>query len=289
MTENTDKTRFNTQARPNWCPGCGNFGIQTALKKALLELEMQPHRVVMSSGIGCSSKIAHWVNIYGLHGLHGRALPIAAGMKLGNHDLTVIAEGGDGDGLSEGLNHFLQAARRNVDFTYVLHNNNVFSLTTGQAATTANQGAITASTPQGAIEPPYQPCVLALASGAGFVARAFSGDSNQLKDLLVAAVKHPGFAFIEVLQVCVTYNPAKGYKWYQERVYKLDETGYQPDDRQAALRLALDPDPDRLATGILYQGESRPYREALPMLHDGPLADRPDGDRDIDRLMHEFI
>ncbi|MBW2459990.1 MAG: 2-oxoacid:ferredoxin oxidoreductase subunit beta, partial [Deltaproteobacteria bacterium] len=133
-------TTFNTREGPNWCPGCGNFGLQSALKKALFELGLPPHRVCLSTGIGCSSKIAHWVQAYGFHGLHGRALPVAAGIKLANHDLTVIAEGGDGDGFSEGIGHFIHACRRNLDLTYIVHNNGVFSLTTGQASATGAQG-----------------------------------------------------------------------------------------------------------------------------------------------------
>ena len=289
MNNNSDKTRFNTVARPNWCPGCGNFGILSALKKALLELDLKPHQVVMASGIGCSSKIPHWINIYGLHSLHGRSLPIAAGIKLANHDLVVIAEGGDGDGLSEGLNHFVQACRRNIDLTYIIHNNGVFSLTTGQASTTGRQGFVSSSTPEGAIEPPLNPTALAITAGATFVARGFSGDIGQLNDLVVAAVRHPGFAFIDVMQVCVTYNPARSYKWYKERVYDVQEKGHDSTDRNKAIALALESDENRLATGILYRGDSNRYEDSLPQLKKGPLVNRDIDSIKVSNLMAEMV
>lgn len=289
MNGDGDKTRFNTAAKPNWCPGCGNFGIQSALKKALLELDLEPHQVVMTSGIGCSSKIPHWINVYGLHGLHGRPLPIAAGLKLGNHDLVVIAEGGDGDGFSEGMNHFVQACRRNIDLTYIVHNNGVFSLTTGQTSATGKQGFASSSTPEGSIESPVNPVALAITAGASFVARGFSGDMDQLRDLIVAAIKHRGFAFIDVLQVCVTYNPAKSYKWYKDRVHELEDENHNPTDRDKALALALSFDEDRLATGIFYQGDGNPYEDSLPQLKKGPLVSHHIDSIDISVLMAELI
>jgi 2-oxoglutarate ferredoxin oxidoreductase subunit beta len=289
MNISGDKTRFNTVAKPNWCPGCGNFGIQSALKKALLELNLEPNQVVMASGIGCSSKIPHWLNIYGLHALHGRSLPVAAGIKLANHDLVVIAEGGDGDGLSEGLNHFVQACRRNIDLTYIVHNNGVFSLTTGQTSATGKQGFVSSSTPEGAIEPPLSPTALAITAGATFVARGFSGNMGQLNDLVIAAVRHRGFAFIDVMQVCVTYNPARSYKWYKERVYDVKEKEHDPADRNKALTFALAPDDDRLATGIFYQGDQNPYEDSLPPLREGPLVNQNIEQTDIQGLMTELI
>jgi 2-oxoglutarate ferredoxin oxidoreductase subunit beta len=287
MTDSNDLTRFNTQAKPNWCPGCGNFGILSALKKALLQLDLEPHEVVMSTGIGCSSKIPHWINVYGLHSLHGRSLPIAAGIKIGNGDLCVIAEGGDGDGYSEGMSHFIQACRRNVDVTYIVHNNGVFSLTTGQTSTTGKQGFVSSSTPQGSIEPPFDPVTLAIAAGASFVARGFSGDMDQLRELIVAAVNHPGFAFIDVMQVCVSYNPAKSHKWYKERVYKLEDIGHNPADRSGALTFAGAG--EGIATGLFYLDERPPYEHAIPHLQDSPLVKRDIGNIEIGGLMSELI
>ena len=289
MSNANDKTRFNTKARPNWCPGCGNFGIQSALKKALLELNLEPHQVVMSSGIGCSSKIPHWINIYGLHGLHGRTLPIATGIKLANNNLVVIAEGGDGDGYSEGMNHFIQAARRNVDLTYIVHNNGVFSLTTGQTSTTGKQGFVSNTTPFGAIEPPFRPIALAITAGATFVARTFSGDINRLSELIVAAIKHRGFAFVDILQVCVSYNPEKSYKWYNDRIYNLEDKGHDPTDRSNALTLALADDKDGLATGIFYQSVSSPYEDSLPQIKKAPLVEHDIKNVEIGNMMAELI
>ncbi|UCC43700.1 MAG: 2-oxoacid ferredoxin oxidoreductase [Candidatus Zixiibacteriota bacterium] len=289
MNNSDDKTRFNTVARPNWCPGCGNFGIQSAVKKALLELDLEPHQVVMTSGIGCSSKIPHWLNVYGLHALHGRSLPVAAGIKLANHELVVIAEGGDGDGFSEGLNHFVQACRRNIDLTYIVHNNGVFSLTTGQASATGEKGFVSSSTPEGAIETALNPVALAIAAGATFVARGFSGNIDQLNDLVVAAVRHRGFAFIDVMQICVTYNPARGYKWYKERVYDVQEGSHDPADRNKALISAVEFDEDRLATGIFYQGDQNPYEESLPQLGTDPLVNQDIEGIDVRSLMAELV
>jgi len=289
MTDANDKTRFNTEARPNWCPGCGNFGIQASIKKALLALDLQPHEVAMASGIGCSSKIAHWINIYGIHGLHGRPLPLAAGIKLANHKMAVIAEGGDGDGYSEGMGHFIHAARRNVDMTYIVHNNGVFALTTGQASTTGRQTRVTISTPHGAIEPPFSPTALAIVAGATFVARGFSGDTDQLADLVAEAIRHHGFALVDVMQVCVSYNPERSYKWYQERVYKLDSQGYDPSDRDKALALGLDTGEERLATGVLYRTERPAYEDKLQQLQEAPLAERDISRIDVSNLMEALI
>lgn len=289
MNGDSDKTRFNTAAKPNWCPGCGNFGIQSALKKALLELDLEPHQVIQASGIGCSSKIPHWINVYGLHGLHGRSLPVAAGLKLANHDLVVIAEGGDGDGFSEGMNHFIQACRRNIDLTYIVHNNGVFSLTTGQTSTTGKQGFVSSSTPDGSIEPPFDPVALAITAGASFVARGFSGDMSQLRDLIVAAIRHPGFAFIDVMQVCVTYNPTKSHKWYKERVYDAEQEGHDPTDRSKVLALILSSDHDRLATGIFYQGDRNRYEDSLPQLKKGPLVSHDIDSIEVGNLMAELV
>lgn len=290
MNDTNDRVRFNTEARPNWCPGCGNYGIQSALKKAFLQLDLQPHQIVMSTGIGCSSKIPHWVNVYGLHSLHGRCLPIAAGMKIANTELCVIAEGGDGDGYSEGMNHFMHACRRNVDFTYLVHNNGVFSLTTGQTSATGKQGFVSSSTPRGSIEPPFNPLALAISAGATFVARGFSGDMEQLRNLVVSAIEHRGFAFVDIMQVCVTYNPAKSYKWYKERVYRLEDNGHDATDMTQALAAALDADSkNRLSTGIFYEVDRPAYEDSLPQISKVPLVRQDIGNIKIEHLFDELI
>jgi 2-oxoglutarate ferredoxin oxidoreductase subunit beta len=285
MNSSNNRTRFNTEAKPNWCPGCGNFGIQSALKKALLELELKPHQVMLASGIGCSGKIAHWVNVYGLHSLHGRTLPIAAGAKLANNELVVIAEGGDGDGFSSGMSHFIHACRRNIDITYIVHNNGVFSLTTGQTSSTGRKGFVSSTTPTGSIEPPFPPTALAISAGATFVARGFSGDIAHLSELIAAGIGHPGFAFIETRQICVTYNPGMGHKWYKERVFKVEDTAHDPSDRAQALSIALGEADEKLATGIFYQTESSPYEKSLPQLEKGILRDQTIANVDVTDLL----
>jgi 2-oxoglutarate ferredoxin oxidoreductase subunit beta len=289
MTSSGDRTRFNTQEKPTWCPGCGNFGIQASLKKALLSLDLQPHQVLMSSGIGCSGKIPHWIRLNGLHGLHGRTLPIAMGMKLANHELTVIAEGGDGDGYSEGMSHFIHAVRRNVDLTYIVHNNGVFGLTTGQVSPTGEKGFVSSTTPGGSIEAPFLPAALALSAGATFVARGFSGDLDHLSTLVAEGIRHRGFAFIDVLQVCVSFHPAKSYAWYQDRIFKLEDTGHDTGDRGKALALALQGGEDRLATGVFFQKEAPAYEESVSAIVRGPLVDRDSAGVDLAPLMEEFI
>ena len=289
MGNNSNQTKFNTEARPNWCPGCGNYGIQAALKKALLNLDLEPHQVVMSTGIGCSSKIPHWVNVYGLHGLHGRALPLAAGIKLANHNLVVIAEGGDGDGLSEGMGHFIQAARRNIDLTYIIHNNGVFALTAGQTSATGKQGFISSSTPFGSIEPPFSPTALAVVSGATFVAAGYSGDIPQLAYLIAEAIKHRGFSYVNVMQVCVSYNPEKSYQWYKDRIYSLNNENYDAADRNKALEIILNSGEDRLATGIIYQSDKPSYESSLPQIQKFPLVEHDINNIDISKLMTGLI
>ena len=281
-------TRFNTAAKPTWCPGCGNFGIQNAIKKALLSLNLQPHEVVISSGIGCSGKIPHWVNVYGFHGLHGRALPVATGLKLANHKLVVIAEGGDGDGYSEGMGHFIHACRRNVDMTYIVHNNGVYGLTTGQVSPTGDKGFASSTTPHGAIECPLQPLALAISAGANFVARGFSGDAERLSKLISEGLRHKGFSFIDVLQVCVSFNPSKSYKWYQERVGNLEDEGHDPTDRAKALEVVFRDD-GLLPIGVFYRGCEPAHEEGLPQLSAGPLVERDITDVDIRQLTKELV
>lgn len=283
-----DPARFNTEAKPTWCPGCGNFGIQNAIKKALRSLDLQPHEVAISSGIGCSGKLPHWINTYGFHGLHGRTLPVATGLKLANHELVTIAAGGDGDGYSEGMGHFVHACRRNVDMTYIVHNNGVYGLTTGQVSPTGDRGFISSTTPHGALEWPFNPLALAITAGANFVARGFSGDFEHLGDLIAEGIRHPGFSFIDVLQVCVSFNPSKSFKWYQERVGRLEDEGHDPTDRMKALE-AVFRDDGRLATGVFYRGSAPKHEDGLPQLSGEPLVERDIGNVDVSELMNELI
>lgn len=264
---------FETHQFPTWCPGCGDFGIWTALKQALVSLSVEPHQVAVVFGIGCSGNQANFVQAYGFHGLHGRALPLATGLSLANHGLTTIVMGGDGDGYGEGLAHFIHAIRANPNITYIVHNNQVYGLTKGQTSPTSVQGFKTGSTPTGSLDEPINPIALALAADCGYVARGFAGDVAQLRELIVNGVRHLGFALIDVFQPCVTFNHLNTFSWYYQRVKKLSELGHDPTDRLAALTRALD-SADILPTGLFYQRAKPTYQDGLPQLKDGPLVQR---------------
>ena len=208
---------------PDWCPGCGDFGVLAALQKALVELQIQPYNVVTISGIGCSSNLPGYISTYGMHTLHGRALAVATGVKMANHDLTVVVTGGDGDGFGIGGNHFIHTMRRNVDLLYLAMDNQIYGLTTGQVSPTSRLGMKTKSTPFGSVEGPINPISLALSAGATFIARGFSGDQKHLTDLIKQGLEHKGFSFIDVFSPCVTYNHDNTYPWFKQRVKKLED------------------------------------------------------------------
>src|SRR5256712_4489510 len=225
---------YRTQVHNDWCPGCGDFGIVNAIQMTLLEMQLEPHRVAVYSGIGCSGKTPHFINAYGFHTLHGRSLPIATGGALANPGLTVVAVGGDGDGLGIGAGHFVNTGRRNVDFTYVMYDNQVYGLTKGQASPTLPKGIKTKSMPTPSIVEGINPIAMALASGYTFVARSYALDVRHLKQTLRQAIEHRGSAFVDVLQTCPTYNDINTKEWYAgddlpskaPRLYKLEESGY---------------------------------------------------------------
>ena len=248
---------FKSDTKPIWCPGCGDFSVLTALTKALAELARPREQVALISGIGCSSRIPAYTRVYGLHGVHGRALAVAAGVKLANPDLTVIAAGGDGDGLSIGGNHFLHACRLNVDMTYVLMDNQVYGMTKGQASpTTAPEWCESKLTPHGTGVSPVAPLHLALASGVNFFARGFAGKPNELAALILAGIAHPGFSVIHVLSPCVTFRPEqRGWK----SVVHASDAPPATDPTEALARFA---DDDGFTTGILYQADRAPFLPA---------------------------
>lgn len=284
-----DPTQFETQHMPTWCSGCGDFGIWRALKKALAAAGVAPHACVVVFGIGCAGNMADKLRAYGFHGLHGRALPVAEGIKLANHKLPVLVVAGDGDGYGEGMAHFIHSARANHDVTYLVYDNAVYGLTKGQTAPTSPEGFISSSTPAGVVEQPVHPLALALAAGATFVARGFAGAADHLAQLIVQGMEHRGFALIDILQPCVTFNHLNTYEFYRERVYQLSATRYKPTDRQKAMEKALEWDA-KIPLGVLYQSEERPaYHERESPLAAGPLVDAPLGTTDVAKLWSEFF
>ena len=274
--------------QPAWCPGCGNFGILKALNKTLVELKIEPHRLLLVSGIGQAGKLPHYTRGNVFNALHGRPVPSAIGAKIANPELVVIAISGDGDGYGEGGNHFIHAARRNHDLTYLVHNNQVYGLTKGQASPTSDVGFITKSTPYGAANP-INPIALAIVSGASFVGRSFSGDIDHLSGLIKKGIAHHGFSLIDILQPCVSFNHKNTFQWYRKRVYKLeDESGYDPGDRKAALEKAFEWG-DRIPVGVIYQKELPVYEDQLPALSQGPLVTQAIDPKRTESLLHEFI
>lgn len=287
------KKEFETPNRPTWCPGCGNFGMWEAFKRACEQLDLSFEQLAIVWGIGCHGNGADFTRCQGFHALHGRALPVAGGLALADPGLQVVVEMGDGDCYGIGVGHFVHACRRNIAMTAITHNNQIYGLTTGQASPTTEQYMRTPSTPTGVLEEPVNTVGLAIAEGATFVARGFAGDIPHLTELFVQAIGHKGFALVDVFQPCVTFNKLNTFAWFRERVYKLDESGWDPSDKVKAFELSLTtyhemsctPEQCRVPIGVLYREEGRPtYQEGLPQL-DGPLWKRAVRPRDISEAL----
>ena len=244
---------YKSAVKPVWCPGCGHFGVQAALFRTLAYLDLPPEQVAVISGIGCSSRLPNYTACYGFHGVHGRALAVATGLKLARPELTVLTVGGDGDGFSIGGNHFLHACRRNVDMTYIVMDNEVYGMTKGQPSPTTPQDWDSKIAPGGTGVSPFLPLAVALASGANFIARGYAGDPNEVARMLVEAIRHPGFSFVQVLSQCITYRPEE-----KEWKHSVHASSQEPatDLVAAAQRLVSE---DSLTTGVLYKGERPPY------------------------------
>ncbi len=283
---------FKGKVDPDWCVGCGDFGVLHSLQKACVELGLQPHRILTVSGIGCSSNLPGYIHAYGMHTLHGRSLAVATGAQLANHELTVIATGGDGDGYGIGGNHFTHTARRNVDITYLVMNNQIYGLTTGQISPTSTMGMKTKSTPFGSVEAPMNPITSAIMNGATFVARGFAGDPKHLTELIKQAVQHTGFSLLDVFSPCVTFNHDNDFPFFKERVKRLEDEAHDPTDWKSACEKAMEWG-DTIYTGLFFQKKETPALHQLePVLDEGgPLALRSLGvtseqaERIINRMM----
>jgi 2-oxoglutarate/2-oxoacid ferredoxin oxidoreductase subunit beta len=264
---------FKGKVDPDWCPGCGDFGVLAAVQKALVELQIPKHEVATISGIGCSSNFPGFIDTYGMHTLHGRSLAVATGFKLANHAMTVLVTGGDGDGFGIGGNHFMHTTRRNIDLTYIVMDNQIYGLTTGQTSPTSRLGMKTKSMPYGNIENPINPISIALAAGATFVARGFSADQKHLTELIKRGIQHKGFSFIDVFSPCVTYNHDNTFLWFKPRVKKLeDNPEYDPTDWSAAMEKSLMWG-DEIPIGRFFERTDLPsLNEADPVLKSGPLV-----------------
>ena len=269
---------FKGKADPDWCPGCGDFGVLTALKQALVELNLRPHQVMTISGIGCSSNLPGYVSTYGMHTLHGRALAVATGAQLANHDLKIIVTGGDGDGYGIGGNHFIHSMRRNVDLTYIVMNNQIYGLTTGQISPTSTKGMKTKSTPTGSVENPIFPVSLAIAAGATYVARGYTGQVKHLVDLIKGGIQHKGFALIDAFSPCVTFNLDNTHEFFKHRTKKLEDMGHDPTDFAAAIQKSYEWG-DEIPIGLFWKREDLPSLDQLEAILEegGPLARRPLG------------
>jgi 2-oxoglutarate ferredoxin oxidoreductase subunit beta len=276
---------LKTPKKNTWCPRCGNFGILIAFKQALTKLNLERDQIVLVSGIGCHGKMVNYVNVNGFHGIHGRVLPLATGIKLANPDLTVVGFAGDADCYDEGWGHFAHAIRRNIDMTLIVHDNMVLGLTTGQATSTSQQDFKTKTTPYGVIPPALNPVAHALLSHGTFVARGFAGDMMHLRDLMVEAMNHKGFAFIDVFQPCVTFNYLNTFEWYKERIYKLDETKHDANDKWKALERALEWG-NQIPIGIFYKDDRPTYSDNLPQ--DKSLTKFPLKNIDITSLLNDM-
>ncbi len=279
---------YDNDSTPSWCPGCGNYAILPSLKQALVDLELYPHQVLLVSGIGQAAKLPHYMNCNGINGLHGRSLPLATAAKLAHHELTLIVIGGDGDCYAEGGNHLVHAIRRNPDITLLVHNNQVFGLTRGQAAPTAERGFITKMEPQGAPLPPFNPLTLAISQDASFVGRGYAGHSQHLTDLIKAAIRNPGFSMIDILQPCVSFDHQHTYAWYGERVYHLDRN-HDSSDKFAAYHKAEEWG-EKIPLGIFFQKARPAYGRLKPILEQGPLLlQPPTSPAAIETLFDEFL
>ncbi|GAQ93941.1 2-oxoglutarate ferredoxin oxidoreductase subunit beta [Thermodesulfovibrio aggregans] len=272
--------------KPAWCPGCGNFMILKAFNEAMVEMGIEPYEFVIVSGIGQAGKFPHYTKCNTFNGLHGRTLPVATGIKLANHKLKVFAVAGDGDCYGEGGNHLMHAIRRNIDIKLFVHDNQIYGLTKGQASPTSMKGIVTKTQPFGVFSEQFNPLAMAVALNCSFVARAFAGDIEHLKSIIKEAVNHKGFALVDILQPCVSFNKINTFEWYRQRVYKL-ENDYDPSDRTRAFEKALEWG-DRIPTGIIYKSERPTFEEHIPVIREKSLVEQ-EFQFNVKKLIEKFL
>ncbi|SEB01978.1 2-oxoglutarate ferredoxin oxidoreductase subunit beta [Thalassobacillus cyri] len=264
---------FRNKVKPNWCPGCGDFSVQASIQRAAANVGLEPEDLAVISGIGCSGRISGYINSYGFHGIHGRVLPIAQGVKMANKNLKVIASGGDGDGFAIGMGHTVHAIRRNLDITYIVMDNQIYGLTKGQTSPRSEKGFKTKSTPEGSIESAVNVMEMALSAGATFVAQSFSSDLKELTSLIEQGINHEGFSLINVFSPCVTYNKVNTYDWFKENLVSLDDIeGYDSSDRKKAMATLMEH--NSLVKGLIYQNtEQKSYQDLIHGYADHALKD----------------
>lgn len=281
-----DIKKYDSDFKPTWCPGCGAFGIFNSLKTVFDQQGWGLDDVCLTYDIGCSSNMANFIKVYGLGGLHGRSLPAACGVSLAHHQMPVIAIAGDGGAYGEGLNHFMAACRANYNLTYVVINNQIYALTTGQTSPTTAQGQKTKSTPFGAIEKPFNPLTAAIENEAGFVSRSYAANPQHMIKVLTAAIKHNGFALVDILSPCVTWQKKdQPFSWYHDRVYELEK---KPYSKEEALEIARQ-EPEKLPIGIFYTNDRPSYQDKLPQLKNEPLVHQSIKTTDISPCLEEFL
>jgi len=278
---------FDNHKENTWCPGCGNFGILSSMKAAFEELGLAPEDLLIVSGIGQAAKLPHYIHANGFNGLHGRALPAAFGAHVANSKLKLVVNTGDGDALAEGGNHFIHAIRKNMDITHLIHDNQVYGLTKGQAAPTTPLGQKTTLQIEGVRVDPLNPVTLAISLGCSFVARANAGDQPFMKEILMAALNHRGYALIDILQPCVTFNKVNTYQWFKDRVYAVPES-YDPYDKVAAFSESLKWGDDGIPIGILYKEDKPAYYDRLDHIKTDHLAAVERKPTDIQPLLNQL-
>ncbi|GAX61658.1 pyruvate:ferredoxin oxidoreductase and related 2-oxoacid:ferredoxin oxidoreductases, beta subunit [Candidatus Scalindua japonica] len=282
----TKENYFHYSGEQAWCPGCGDYSILSSVESALVNLKKKPHEVLIVSGIGQAAKLPHYINTNGFDGLHGRALPAAFGAKVANHKLMVLVTSGDGDIYGEGGNHFIHAIRRNIDITLIVHNNQVYGLTKGQASPTSDLGMVTKTQPDGVITTPFNPLTMAITLDAVFVARSFSKEVEFTTKLIEEGVKTPGFSLIDVLQPCVSFNHINTYKWYSDKVYKLDNS-YNPTDKLKAYKKSTEWG-NKIPIGVIYKNPRKTYLDNFIKPRDIPLIKRKTNIKRVESLINDL-